>query len=143
MIKIKDFKTKKLSSFKNQSFASQNINSTFIHLQHSVTHQSIHTENSLSSPNDTSQVHIITFNTDQKIHTHRPYHRKSQYMGHTLKLSPQPHVPLMFGLLNINSDASLSVWQSISVPSNVNWALESIRILTPVQKKEFHVFKKT
>lgn len=64
-------------------------------------------------------------------------------MGHTLKLSPQPHVPFMFGLLNINSDASLSVWQSISVPSNVNWALESIRILTPVQKKEFHVFKKT
>lgn len=29
---------------------------------------------------------------------------------HTLKLSPQPHVPLMFGLLNINSADNLSVW---------------------------------
>ena len=53
---------------------------------------------------------------------------------YTLKLSPQPHIPLMLGLLKTNS-AARSVWmKSISVPSSVNCALESMNTLTPAQQ---------
>lgn len=50
---------------------------------------------------------------------------------HMLKLSPQPHVPLMLGLLNTNSAANLLSTKSISVPRRVSWALESMYTLTP------------
>lgn len=38
------------------------------------------------------------------------------YFGYILKDSPQPQVPLMFGLLKTNSADSLSSTKSISVP---------------------------
>lgn len=39
---------------------------------------------------------------------------------HILKLSPQPHVPLMLGLLKTNSLDSFDSTKSISVPSSVS-----------------------
>ena len=48
-----------------------------------------------------------------------------------LKLSPQPHVPLMFGLLNTNSLDNLSSTKSISVPNSVSCAFFSMNTLTP------------
>lgn len=41
-------------------------------------------------------------------------------VAHMLKLSPQPHVPLMFGLLKTNSLDSFDSTKSISVPRRVN-----------------------
>ena len=38
----------------------------------------------------------------------------------TLKLSPQPHIPLMLGLLNMNSLVSFVSTKSISVPRRVS-----------------------
>ena len=59
-----------------------------------------------------------------------------------LKLSPQPHVPLMFGLLKTNSLESLSFTKSISVPSKDICAFASIITLTPaktrVRLKQLH-----
>lgn len=40
--------------------------------------------------------------------------------AHMLKLSPQPHVPLMLGLLKTNSLESFDSTKSISVPSSVS-----------------------
>lgn len=40
--------------------------------------------------------------------------------AHTLKLSPQPHIPLMLGLLNMNSLFSFVSTKSISVPRRVS-----------------------
>lgn len=48
-----------------------------------------------------------------------------------LKLSPQPHVPLMLGLLNTNSLDSFVSTKSISVPNKVSWAFFSMKTLTP------------
>lgn len=50
---------------------------------------------------------------------------------HMLKLSPQPHVPLMLGLLKTNSLDSFDSTKSISVPRRVSWAFFSINTLTP------------
>lgn len=49
----------------------------------------------------------------------------------TLKLSPQPHIPLMLGLLNMNSLVSFVSTKSISVPRRVSWAFFSMNTLTP------------
>lgn len=54
---------------------------------------------------------------------------------HTLKLSPQPHIPLMLGLLNMNSLLSFVSTKSISVPRRVSWAFFSMNTLTPVRQK--------
>lgn len=40
--------------------------------------------------------------------------------AHMLKLSPQPHVPLMLGLLKTNSQDSFDSTKSISVPRRVS-----------------------
>ena len=48
-----------------------------------------------------------------------------------MKLSPHPHVPLEFGFLKTNFDDNLSSIQSISLPTMLNRALESITIFTP------------
>lgn len=53
------------------------------------------------------------------------------WLNYRLKLSPQPQVPLMLGLLNTNSEVNLVVTKSISVPRRDNWALESIRTRAP------------
>lgn len=59
-----------------------------------------------------------------------------------LKLSPQPHVPLMLGLLNTNSLESFVSTKSISVPSKDSWAFFSMKILTPVGgRKRKHTFR--
>lgn len=52
-----------------------------------------------------------------------------------LKLSPQPHVPLMLGLLKTNSLDSFDSTKSISVPRRVSWAFFSINTLTPEKTK--------
>lgn len=51
--------------------------------------------------------------------------------AHMLKLSPQPHVPLMLGLLKTNSLDNFDSTKSISVPRRVNWAFFSMNTLTP------------
>lgn len=56
---------------------------------------------------------------------------------HMLKLSPQPHVPLMLGLLNTNSLESFVSTKSISVPSSVSWAFFSMNTLTPGESMTF------
>lgn len=48
-----------------------------------------------------------------------------------LKLSPQPHVPLIFGLLNTNSADNFVSIKSISLPNNDSCALRSINNLAP------------
>lgn len=53
--------------------------------------------------------------------------------AHMLKLSPQPHVPLMLGLLKTNSLESFDSTKSISVPRRVSWAFFSINTLTPAR----------
>lgn len=53
-----------------------------------------------------------------------------------LKLSPQPQVPLMLGLLKMNSLASFDSTKSISVPSRVSWAFFSMNTLTPARRAE-------
>lgn len=53
---------------------------------------------------------------------------------HMLKLSPQPHVPLMLGLLKTNSLESFDSTKSISVPRRVSWAFFSINTLTPARQ---------
>lgn len=55
---------------------------------------------------------------------------------HMLKLSPQPHVPLMLGLLKTNSLDSFDSTKSISVPRRVSWAFFSINTLTPERKNK-------
>lgn len=57
--------------------------------------------------------------------------------AHMLKLSPQPHVPLMLGLLKTNSLDSLDSTKSISVPSRVSWAFFSINTLTPARESQY------
>ena len=52
-----------------------------------------------------------------------------------LKLSPQPQVPLIFGLLKTNSLVRMSSTKSISVPKRDSWAFASINIFTPVKKQ--------
>jgi len=54
--------------------------------------------------------------------------------GQMLKLSPQPHVLLMLGLLKTNSLDSMDSTKSISVPSRVSWAFFSMNTLTPARK---------
>ena len=51
-----------------------------------------------------------------------------------LKLSPQPHVPLMLGLLKTNSLDSFDSTKSISVPRRVSWAFFSMNTLTPAKR---------
>lgn len=56
--------------------------------------------------------------------------------AHMLKLSPQPHVPLMLGLLKTNSLDSLDSTKSISVPRRVSCAFFSMNTLTPARKSQ-------
>lgn len=58
------------------------------------------------------------------------------HSAHMLKLSPQPHVPLMLGLLKTNSLDSFDSTKSISVPRRVSWAFFAINTLTPEKRSE-------
>uniref|UniRef100_A0A7C9CMH5 Uncharacterized protein n=1 Tax=Opuntia streptacantha TaxID=393608 RepID=A0A7C9CMH5_OPUST len=49
-----------------------------------------------------------------------------------MKDSPQPHCPLEFGLIKMNSDLILSSTKSILVPITCIRAFGSTRILTPL-----------
>lgn len=58
--------------------------------------------------------------------------------AHMLKLSPQPHVPLMLGLLKTNSLDNFDSTKSISVPRRVSWAFFSMNTLTPANENFWH-----
>ena len=51
----------------------------------------------------------------------------STFAGVSSTDSPQPQAEVWFGLLNTNCEDSLSIFQSISVPSRNSTALGSIR----------------
>lgn len=52
-------------------------------------------------------------------------------IAYTLKDSPHPHSPLLFGLENVNSDESSVSSQSMVVPTTLNKAIGSINTLIP------------
>jgi len=53
------------------------------------------------------------------------------YMIYTVKDSPQPHSPLEFGLLNVNSLVNSSSSQSMVVPITLKSAMGSMNTLMP------------
>lgn len=77
---------------------------------------------------DFDPLHLVNIDTNASLININPRRFNRCY---TLKLSPQPQVPLMLGLLNTNSLWSLSVTKSISDPNKVICALLSINTFTP------------